>query len=161
MSKITKPDTNNTSPAYWEKVLRSHGLGVDQPLTDHSEGPSANVVVSSTGQTKADDRQVLRGLVDANDSLIFGHEIKKVRTRERTVPDWVLSDERFRKILLTVRKDARGKWARIAYLYHRMNLPDSQVAREMGMTLNATKMVLKRLELASKGLRAANVKRSK
>jgi hypothetical protein len=28
--KICKPDITNTDPAYWEKVLESHGLGEKQ-----------------------------------------------------------------------------------------------------------------------------------
>lgn len=30
MRKITKPDTKNADPEYWEKVLESHGLGERQ-----------------------------------------------------------------------------------------------------------------------------------
>lgn len=36
MRKITKPDTNNTDPKYWERVLKTHGLdkkrlGLEEP----------------------------------------------------------------------------------------------------------------------------------
>jgi hypothetical protein len=30
MNPITKPDTLNTDPEYWEMVLESHGLGLEQ-----------------------------------------------------------------------------------------------------------------------------------
>ena len=29
MKPITNPDTKNTDPVYWEEVLHSHGLGLD------------------------------------------------------------------------------------------------------------------------------------
>ena len=28
MKRITKPDTKNEDPQYWEEVLESHGLGI-------------------------------------------------------------------------------------------------------------------------------------
>jgi len=36
MRPIIKPDTTNTNPEYWERILKSHGLGVIELI---HEGP--------------------------------------------------------------------------------------------------------------------------
>jgi hypothetical protein len=50
MRKINKPNTENTDPDYWEKVLRSHGLGRRQlGLREESE-KTDNVILEEADE---------------------------------------------------------------------------------------------------------------
>jgi hypothetical protein len=111
------------------------------------------------------DMQRLRGKVDGDDNFMSAHQIKKIRTRERVIPPWTLNDKEVRKVLLrafpslhTSQSAARsaGRWTRLIHLYYRVQMSNSQVAKEMGMTLNATKMALKSIRRVARGQRTDN-----
>jgi len=111
------------------------------------------------------DMQNLRKRMDGNDNFMNAFQIKKIRTRERVIPAWTLNDKEVQKILSRVfpklkthsaSKKAAGRWARVIHLYYRMQMANSQVAKEMGMNLNTLKMVLKGIRRIAKGWRADN-----
>lgn len=162
--------------AKWDRILAKKGLSICQPIVDNSEGEMAefdqktyanNNVVNhgSPSDARRIDRNRLRGKVDGSDLFMSAHQIKKVRTREREVPVWVLSDAEVQKVLLRSfpnlntnlkQRKAAGRWARIIHLYYRMKRPNSQVAKEMGVTVNALKMTLKGIRRVARGRRFDN-----
>jgi hypothetical protein len=121
--------------AQWEKRLKKLGLGVYQPMTDNSEGETAP---TTGGETDAYAQ--LRTGIDGSDLFMEAFQITKVRTIQREIPEWALSNRKVQQILKTAfprmtYKDKRaGRWARIIYLYYRMELPRQIVAREIGIT---------------------------
>jgi hypothetical protein len=111
------------------------------------------------------DMKKLRSRLDTDDGFMSAHKIKKVRTRERNIPEWTLSDKEVRTVLLRSFPKLRtnnaqairaGRWVRLIHLYYRVQMSNSQVAKEMGMTLNATKMAFKIMRRVARGQRANN-----
>jgi hypothetical protein len=143
----------------WEKILRDKGLGVDQPLTQNSEGDLAEVE-----EGPRDDNARLRKVLDGSDKFMDGYEIKTVRTIDRDIPDWALNLKEVKRVLLTVfpkislrpgnkkRNFRAGRWARIIQLYYRMQLPQQIVMKEMGLTEPELKSTLQRMNRAALGL---------
>lgn len=131
--------------------------------------------------TRRKDMNKLRRRMDGDDGFMNAHQIKKIRTREREVPAWTLNDEEVRKVLLRAFPGLRhnrtpvnkragrsrqanrslaqraGRWTRILHLYYRVQMSNSQVAKEMGETLNAIKMTLKSIRRVARGRRANNI----
>jgi hypothetical protein len=111
------------------------------------------------------DMARLRRRMDGDDRFINAHQIKTIRTRERHIPTWVLNDKEVQKVLLRAFPDLKrnrvmgkraGRWTRAIHLYYRVQLSNSQVAKEMGLNLNTTKMMLKSIRRVAKGRRADN-----
>lgn len=158
----------------WEKKLQSYGLGVDQPMTDNSDGELAQASsMPSAREEKHPDHARLRTIVDSNDAFITGgFEVKKVRSLEREIPEWALNDAEVRKVLLAVfpkisftppiekkakreyqrRIEKAGRWVRVIHLYYRMELPQQIVMKETGLTWLAMKGILRRANAAYKKL---------
>lgn len=126
--------------------------------------------------TRKKDMARLRHKMDGDDGFMRAHQIKKIRTREREVPAWTLNDAEVRKVILrafpTTRSSraafqrsrqplrsiaqAAGRWMRIIHLYYRMQMSNSQVAKEMGESLNTVKMTLKSIRRVARGQNAKN-----
>ena len=115
--------------------------------------------------TRKKDMAKLRKRMDGDDSFMSAHQIKKIRTRERVIPLWTLNDKEVQRVVSIsfpdwrknrVSKARAGRWTRIIHLYYRMQLSNSQVAKEMGMTINATKMALKIIRRVASGRSANN-----
>ena len=115
--------------------------------------------------TRKRDMAKLRTRMDGNDGFMSAHQIKKIRTREREIPEWTLNDKEVQKVLLrsfpalrTNNKAAirAGRWMRLIHLYYRVQMSNSQVAKEMDMTLNAVKMTLKGIRRVAQGRRFDN-----
>jgi hypothetical protein len=115
--------------------------------------------------TRRKDMAKLRLRMDGDDSFMSSHQIKKIRTREREIPAWTLNDKEVQKVITrsfpnwrTRRADAQraGRWIRIIHLYYRMQLSNSQVAKELEMNLNALKMALKGIRRVARGQRFDN-----
>jgi len=145
----------------WEKRLQRYGLGIDQPMTDNSEGEleQASSMPSLRG-AKHPDHARLRTKIDSSDPFLEGgFEIKTIRSLEREIPEWSLNDKRVQKILLTAfpalqksepsRAKAR-RWASVIYLYYRMGLPQQVVIRELKMTKPTFKTICQRIEAIAK-----------
>lgn len=106
----------------------------------------------------------LRGKFDGQDPFMTGgHQIIKMRTGDRVVPEWTKSDKEVQKILLRSFPKLRtspkqralaGRWAQAIHLYYRMQMTRGQVAAQMKMNLNATKMLIRSINWAGKGLKA-------
>lgn len=139
----------------WEKKLQKYGLGVDQPMTDNSEGELAEVDSIPTS-AKHPDHARLRTQMDGSDQfLIGGFEVKAVRSLEREIPEWAINNEKAQQILLTAfpalnktkahRAKAR-RWASVIYLYYRMGLPQQIVMKELGMTKPVFRTMCQRIE---------------
>jgi hypothetical protein len=115
--------------------------------------------------TVKEDFKKLRKKLDGSEAFMSGHQIRKIRTREKQIPSWTLRDKDVQKIILrafpnmktnkTARKRA-GRWARIIYLYYRSHMTSSQISAELGETINQTKMTLKAIRRVWHGKRADN-----
>lgn len=89
----------------------------------------------------ADTMRGLRTIMDGRDGFMSGHQILKVRRREKKTPEWVLNDDEVRKLLrkvfpkldsdLTQRRRA-GRWIRVIQLYFRSGKSRQETAEEMG-----------------------------
>ncbi len=167
--EIRKPDLENIKPEYWERVLESYGLGyrsLVQPMSDNGgekEGGPVGAFVNRHRFSGSKDKilQTLDSVVGADDRFMQGHQIKKIRVRERLIPEWTIGDQEIKTILLTVfpkmfteeRQHQRASiWLRVFYLYYRIGLTEFQVAREIGINRNQVSMTLRTLTYASKGL---------
>jgi len=149
----------------WEKILKARGLGISQPMTDNSEGNMAQPEPSKRsfhGNGK-DMRKwdTLRNKLDGSDGFMEGHQIMKVATKEREVPEWALSNKEVQRVLncafpkLKTRAAQKRKaaiWARIIYLYYRMEQPRQVVAREMDLTKEELNHYIQYITFAERGL---------
>ena len=110
-----------------------------------------------------EDLRQLRGKIDGDDQFFEGHQILKIRRRERIVPEWALNDDAVRKLLdqafpdwrvnkLQRRRASRWMWA--IHLYHRLRMPHNQVAEEMSIDYRALVSLLRNIKRASRGLKA-------
>jgi hypothetical protein len=157
----------------WEKKLQKLGLGVDQPMTDNSEGELAEVQPFTATNTRNPDHARLRTMMDGNDFFLKGgFEIKKIRSLERNTPSWALNNTKTQQIILTAfpkltlnppkgqkakkahqkRIEKAGRWVRIIYLYYRMELPRPIVAKELGMSESTLRSTLRNILRVSQGL---------
>ena len=142
--------TIRRTPEYWEKVLRSHGLGVRQPLTDNdpygSPGLDPNVEDGRSREGR-DDRH-LRRVIGKDDRFMNAYQIKKRRglNTTRTIPDWAMNDMKLRELVVStfpdwqtngVQKRRAERWLRVVYFYYRKQEPRRVIAKEMGMTMSA------------------------
>lgn len=83
----------------------------------------------------------LRGKFDGQDPFMTGgHQIIKLRTGDRVIPEWTKSDKKIQAILLRsfpkLRTDPKqrvsaARWATIIQLYYRMQMTQGQVAAQM------------------------------
>ena len=122
-------------------------------------------MASDLKTTRKKDMARLRRRMDGDDNFMSAHQIKKIRTREREIPAWTLNDKEVRKVLLrafpklhktAVSKVSAGRWMRLIHLYYRVQMPNSQVAKEMGETLSAIKTMLRSIRRVAKGQRSDN-----
>ncbi len=123
------------------------------------------MVATDQKTVRKKDMQKLRRKMDGDDGFMSAHQIKKIRTRERDIPAWALNDAEVRKVLLRAfpglhknQTEARraGRWTRLIHLYYRVQMSNSQVAKEMGERLNSIKMTLKSIRRVARGRRADN-----
>ena len=118
-----------------------------------------------TREEMNDDYARLRRLVDGDDQFMSGYRIAKIRTREREIPEWTLNDKEVQKVLLRafpaqhknfIAKQRADTWARIIYLYFRMQMSASGVAREVQMTTKNVELAVARIRRVARGHRADN-----
>src|SRR5579859_1728966 len=145
----------------WEKRLQRYGLGIDQPMTDNSDGELEQVssMPSARGE-KHPNHARLRTKIDSNDQFLTGgFEVKKIRAREHETPEWALSNKKVQEILLKAfptlhkTKPSRARaarWASVIYLYYRMGLPQQVVMRELKMTKPVFRTICQRVEAIAK-----------
>ena len=157
---MTQPDAKLV--AKWEKRLKKGGLGIVQPLTDNSEGE----IQLSMG-THDDDLFILRNKIDSGDRFMQAHQITKVRSKEREIPDWVFDNKEVQRVVLTsfpklkvhaLQKAKAARWVQLIYLYYRMGLPLQVVAKEMSVSKPLIKRWLQSINRAERGLTNANGK---
>jgi hypothetical protein len=121
-------------------------------------------MVNDPKMTRKKDMAKLRRRIDGDDNFMTAHQIKKIRTRERSIPTWTLNNKKVQKVVLSAFPDLANpeskrrasRWIRMIYLYYRMQMSNSQVAKEMDETLNAVKMALKGIRRVARGLRFDN-----
>jgi len=151
----------------WEKKLQSYGLGIDQPMTDNSEGELAQASsMPSVRGDKHPDHARLRTKMDSNDQFLKGgFGIKTIRSLEREIPEWTANNEEVQKVItLAFPRMKRGKvkryknknaqrWASIIHLYYRMGLPQQIVAKELRISEHKLKRTLQSINRTKSGLR--------
>ena len=157
---MTQPDAKLQTK--WEQRLKKAGLGTAQPMTDNENGETT-LSMSGTSNEMAS----LRKKLDSNDGFMGGHQITKVRSMEREIPDWVFNNQEVQRVVLTTfpklatRPRQRAKaaqWVRLIYLYYRMGLPMQVVARELNVDKSLVKRWLLSISRAEKGLTNADGK---
>jgi hypothetical protein len=155
----------------WEKTLQKYGLGTVQQMTDNMPGEPSGVIIpeSDIAQPKSDnhpDHAKLRRKIDGDDRFMSAHGIKKVRSEEREPPEWAMNDVEVARLLLKAfpkmmdpeskQRVKAGRWARVIYLYYRLNMTYSQVAKEIGVNKNTVLMILRAMMYAQSGRRRDN-----
>jgi hypothetical protein len=122
-------------------------------------------MINDPKTSRSRDMAKLRKRMDGDDGFMSGHQIKKIRTREREIPAWTLNDEEVRKVLLrafpklhTQYRDGKlaARWARIIHLYFRMQMSNSQAAKDMEMTTNAFKKAIQHIRRVARGRSSNN-----
>lgn len=114
-----------------------------------------------THEQRRTDYRRLRTRFDAKDIFMRGKRTQKTRNRVRETPAWTLNDASVRAVLMASfpRMFARpghphferaARWVRVIMLYHRMNEPKRFVARELGISANALKQIIKTMNRAAK-----------
>lgn len=98
----------------------------------------------------------LRKRLDGSDTFMNrGHQIKKVRGREKEIPAWALSDEETRKIMLKAfpklltdpkQRKSAARWAAVVHLFYRMNMSKSGVAHELKIRRTNVNRIVQRLK---------------
>lgn len=105
----------------------------------------------------------LRRRIDHDDVFTSGHQILKVRGKEKSCPEWAKYDDQTRGLLclmfpkLKVNDNQRkraGLMLRVIRLYYRENYTRKQVSEETGKNYNTVRMILRQIQNASKLLRA-------
>lgn len=167
--QISHPDETNESLEYWETVLASHGLGVDQPLTDNSDDDASveppHIPRNSSLSTRQNDFRYLSQQLDVHDGFMTGHEIKKAKGAQenRVPPGWALDDEKIKQILLRsfpkmqtneAQRKKAGRWLRAIHLYYRMGLLRPVVIKELKISFTAWKALIRSIRRAAQGVRA-------
>lgn len=109
----------------------------------------------------SDTFRELRTKIDSNDPFMTGgHRLLKMRRHQRSVPEWVRSDETVRKVLLRsfpkLQTDDRQRkraavWTRIIHLYMRLGYTYSYVADEMGLSHQQVRSIVQRMYYVSDG----------
>lgn len=153
----------------WEKKLQHYGLGIDQPMTDNSDGEleQASSMPSVRGE-KHPDHARLRTKIDSSDQFLEGgFEVKAIRSLEREIPEWALSNKEVQRVLMTAfpklslieksrkarkRINKAGRWMRIIHLYYRMGLPKQIVAKELKMREGTLDTTLRNINRVERGL---------
>lgn len=162
---IPQPDVRNTDPAYWDAILSQHLLSEEQlelsPRTEETdegeeepredevdpfeEDAEEPVRVGVRRKSKGNpDLDYLRTKFDANDQFMrSGHQIKKVRQRERQTPEWAMDDAKVRVLVnfsfpkwreSKAQRIRAARWVRIIHLYYRMKMSRPSVAKEIKIT---------------------------
>jgi hypothetical protein len=113
-----------------------------------------------------EDLKQLRNKIDSNDSFLNrGHQIKKIRTRLKNIPDWATNNAKLQALLLTVfpkletdlkQRKAAARWARVIHLYYRFGMPHNQVVAETGIGYGTLRSLLRGIRRASRGLNSHN-----
>lgn len=105
----------------------------------------------------------LRGFLDGDDSFMVGHQIIKKRNRKKIIPEWSKSDKKIREILLRSfpclesspsHRNKASRWARVIYLYFRMNHTHGEIAEELNLKYGAVISLIRSIKRSAKGLRA-------
>ena len=91
----------------------------------------------------------------------WGHQIVKVRSQERKIPEWANNDSKIREFIVRAfpklhtnfyQQEHASRWVRVAHLYFKMGYTYTQVAKEMNLTTGQVLGILRNLRRASKGL---------
>jgi hypothetical protein len=87
------------------------------------------------------DTAELRQSFDGKDPFMTGgHQIMKVRKKEKIVPKWINDQVKIRQILLesfpklatdSVQRTRAARWARVIQLYYKMDYTDGQIVDEL------------------------------
>jgi len=156
---------------YWEEQLRKHGLGMHQlGLQDNGEGNPTPEIEPTRGRRVSGlnrDFEQLRTKFDSRDGFVSGgHQIKKIRTREKEIPLWATNDkETQQKVLLRAfpklqtdskQRKRAARWAAVLVLFYRMNMTKSQIGAELRIGSTVVNSILQRARRVAKGISANN-----
>lgn len=137
----------------WENKLEKKSLGKKQLELD--EPLPAETLTSSRKRDGNEDFAALRKKLDGDSSFVSsGHQIIKIRSREREMPDWAASRIKIQNILLAAfpklredktQREAASRWAMVINLFYRMNLTYSQIGRELKISEDAVMKIVQRI----------------
>ena len=104
-----------------------------------------------------DPLSILRGSLDGNDTFAKGgHQIMKTAgatrhaERMQKVPVWALDDAKIRELVQRCypgenQKHLAARMVRIVYAYYRAGATATKIAEGLGISVNAVKMVLRKM----------------
>ena len=107
------------------------------------------------------DSRKLRKKFESNEGFMNrGHQIMKVRTRSKEVPEWATDNVKTQALLLSVfpklhtntkQRRQAARWARVIHLYYRLGMPHNQVAEETKTGYGALRSLLRDMRRAALG----------
>jgi hypothetical protein len=113
-----------------------------------------------------EDLKQLRRKMDSNDPFMSGgHQIVKIRTREKVIPPWATDNREMQKLLLLAfpklnsnmkQRKAAARWGRVIHLFYRMNLTKTDVAIELRIKRSIVKLIIQRAKRLAAGRRSNN-----
>jgi hypothetical protein len=160
---IKKPDVTNEGPKYWEGVLASHRQNKPELDLGDASNENAIVVVPQLTHKKSGnnpDFERLREKFDSDEGFVDGHQIEKIRTREKNIPSWATNNSEVQKILLSafpklknnkIQRKRASRWAAVIHLFYRMNMTKSQVAHELKTKTTIVNRLLQRIRCVGDG----------
>ena len=92
---------------------------------------------------------------------MYKRQIQKVRSIERDIPEWAMSDAGVQRILFIAfpklkdnprQRAGAGVWVRVINLYYRMQLPRQVVAKELDITKEDLNHIIQHISFAQQGL---------
>lgn len=161
-------DVTNTDPEYWEEILETETLGVKQLGLEDEPGEQTEMMTEPEIARKTSgnnrDFEQLRTKLDKDDTFLAGgHQIKKIRTREKDTPPWATNNAEIRKLLLRAfpklktdpkQRKRAARWAAVIHLFYRVGMTKSQIATELKTKTPIINLVLQRARWTAKGYRA-------
>ena len=102
----------------------------------------------------------LRQFMDGSESFMLGHQIKKIRTKPRKIPNWTKTVEGIQEVLLRSfpklhiddkQRFQAGRWLRIIHYYFRLQITSGQIADELGLRPIAVRQIVAGIKRVAAG----------
>ena len=116
------------------------------------------------------DLRELRQYLDGKDPFMTGgHQIMKVRKKEKLIPKWVNDQQKIKEILLKsfpkLSTDSRqrmraARWARVIQLYYKMDYTHGQIVDELNDENEEYKVTLAQIRSIIRGIKRVATGRS-
>lgn len=112
----------------------------------------------------------LKSLFAGDQAFMNGHQVMKVRSRRRKMPEWAFDDQKIKTLLLKVfpklatdqtQRKRAGRWAQIIQLYFRAAKSRKETAEEIEESISTVKNIINRIVRAAASRPTNNVPRKR